>query len=169
MIKIKKIDMNSKRGKRAVSPVIATVLLIMLVLILAIIILLWSRGFIKEKILKFDKPIENVCGEVSITTFVNDDAGNSYTYGFTNNGNVPIYSVDVKISSGGGSDTVRAGLDEGGQVDAGLSTILSGIPPIVDGTTEEVKIIPILLGKNKDGAIKEFTCPERSAFVLWGA
>lgn len=152
---------NIKRGKKAVSPVIATVLLIMIVIILAIIIMLWSKGFIKEKILKFDKPIENVCNEVSIKTFVNDDL----TYGFTNTGNVPIYSVDVKISEKGSSKIVRAGQTEKGQVDIGLSTILE-IEPITPDI-EEIKIIPILLGKNKDGMIKEFTCPEQSSFVLW--
>ncbi len=162
---------NNKRGrkaenrflqkKKAVSPVIATVLLIMIVIILAIIILLWSRGFIKEKVLKFDKPIENVCSEVKIKTFVNDDN----TYGFTNNGNVPIYAVDVKMSSGGSSDTFRADQAKKGQVDVGISTILD--TPQIIGTTTEVKIIPVLLGKNKDGAVKEFTCPENAAFVLW--
>lgn len=156
---------NIKRGKKAVSPVIATVLLIMMVIILAIIIMLWSRGFIKEKILKFDKPIENVCNEVSIKTFVNDDG--TGTYGFTNTGNVPIYSVDVKISEKGSSKIVHAGPNEKGQVDIGLSTILD--TEAIDSDTTEVKIIPILLGKNKDGAIKEFTCPEQSAFVLWEA
>lgn len=156
-----------KRNKKAVSPVIATVLLIMMVVIIAIIILLWSRGFIKEKLLKFDKPIENVCNEVSIKTFVNDD----YTYGFTNAGNVPIFAVDVKISEGGGSRIVHADQTKNGQVDIGLSTILNvgDENKIIDGTTTEVKIIPILLGKNKEGAIKEFTCPEKAAFVLWEA
>src|SRR3989344_7688515 len=158
---------KQKRGRKAVSPVIATVLLIMIVIILAIIILLWSRGFIKEKILKFDKPIENVCSEVSIRTFVNDDdTGSGFSYGFTNIGNVPVYAVDVKISEGGSSEIVHAGQLEGGQVDVGLSTILEGVPGIQKDVTSKVKIIPVLLGKNKDGAIKEFTCPEQSAFVL---
>ncbi|MDD5191960.1 MAG: hypothetical protein PHH54_04950 [Candidatus Nanoarchaeia archaeon] len=153
-----------KRGKKGVSPVIATVLLIMIVIIIAIIILLWSQGFIKEKLLKFDKPIENVCSEVSIKTFVNED----YTYGFTNIGNVPIYAVDVKISEGGNSRIVRADQTKNGQVDIGLSTKLS-VEAIDPTTTTEVKIIPILLGKNKEGGIKEFTCPEQAAFVLWEA
>lgn len=153
-----------KIKKKAVSPVIATVLLIMIVIILAIIIMLWSRGFIKEKILKFDKPIENVCNEVSIKTFVNED----YTYGFTNNGNVPIYAVEIKITEKGSSEIIRAGQDKNGQVNIGLSTVLD-VLPIDPDEDEEVKIIPVLLGKNKDGAIKEYTCPEQSAFVLWEA
>ena len=153
-----------KRGKKAVSPIVATVLLIMMVIILAIIILLWSRAFIKEQILKFDKPVETVCSEVSIKTFVNDD----FTYGFTNTGNVPIYAIDVKISKKGSSEIIPVGHDDGGYVDIGLSVMLN-THEIVEGETTEVKIIPILLGKNKEGAVKEYTCPEQTGFVLWEA
>ena len=163
-MKTKKLGLGKKRSEeKAVSPIIATVLLIMLVIILAIIILLWSRGWIKEKILKFDKPIENVCGEVKIRTFVNPDGT---TYGFTNIGNVPIYAVNVKITEGGDSKTIRADKDSGGQVSPGISTNLN-TESINPGTTTEVKIIPILLGKNKDGAVKEFPCPEQSGIVLF--
>ena len=151
-----------RKNKRGVSPIVSTVLLIMLVIILAIIILLWSRGFIKEKILKFDKPIENVCSEIGIRTFVNDDL----SYGFTNIGNVPIYAVDVKVSTGGKSDIYPVGQSGGGKVDPGLSTILEGAPSI-DADTEEIKIIPVLLGKTKSGAIKEKSCIDRAEFVVW--
>ncbi len=152
-----------RKNKRGVSPIVSTVLLIMLVIILAIIILLWSRGFIKEKVLKFDKPIENVCSEVSIRTFVNDDL----SYGFTNIGNVPIYAIDVKVSAGGKSDIYPIGQSGGGKVDPGLSTILEGGPDIDGGTTEEIKVIPVLLGKTKAGAIKEKSCIDRAEFVVW--
>jgi len=148
---------NKKRGKRAISPIISTVLLIMIVIILAIIILLWSRGFIKEQILKFGKPVENVCSEVSIRTFVNEDLEKSF--GFTNIGNVPIYAVDLKTSSGASSDIDR--ID--GQTDVGLSKIIDGYSY---DAYEEVKIIPVLLGKTKSGGVKEYTCPERAGFVI---
>ncbi len=153
----KKVENRFLQKKKAVSPVIATVLLIMMVIILAIIILLWSRGFIKEKVLKFDKPIENVCGEVSIKTFVNEDN----TFGFTNIGNVPINAVDVKITKEGSSNVYPVD----SRVNVGLSTILDTVPESYSDA-EEVKIIPILLGKNKDGAIKEYTCPEANGFVV---
>ena len=136
----------------------------MLVIILAIIILLWSRGFIKEKILKFDKPIENVCAEVSIRTFVNADDN---TYGFTNIGNIPIHAVDIKTTKKGGSDITHVGMAGGGKVDIGLSTIFQGIEPINDAEDEEIKLIPVLLGETKSGAVKEYTCPERNGFVVW--
>ena len=46
------------RGKRGLSPVIASVLLIALVLVLASIIFMWARGFISEQIEKFGNPVE---------------------------------------------------------------------------------------------------------------
>jgi len=155
--------MIKRNDKRGISPVVTTVLLIMLVIILAMIILLWSRGFIKEKVLKFDKPIENICAEVSIRTFVNADN----TFGFTNIGNIPINSVDIKTTTKGGSDINNVGMEGGGKVDIGLSTIFKDIDPINKAVDEEIKIIPILLGETKSGAIKEYTCPERNGFVVW--
>jgi len=157
-----------KRGnKKGISPVVSTVLLIMVVIILAIIILLWSRGFIKEKILKFDKPIENVCSEVSIKTFVNDD----YSFGVSNIGNVPIYAIDLKIMKKGGSKVYRIEESRGGKINVGLSNILeqeNGDPFYINTAEDkEIKVIPILLGKNKDGAVKEYTCPEQTASVVW--
>ena len=44
------------KDKRAISPVVATVLLIVLVLILAAIIFLWARGFVGEQVEKFGEP-----------------------------------------------------------------------------------------------------------------
>ena len=152
----KKRKSNKKKG---VSPVIATVLLIAMVIIIAIIILAWSWSFLEEKILKFEKPIENVCSEVSIRTFVNDDAGKSF--GFSNIGNVPIFAVDLKLSDlgSGNSDVIRIN----GQVDVGLSKTLDGYSY---NNYEEVKIIPVLLGKTQSGAVKEYTCPEKASFVV---
>jgi len=156
-ILLKREEDEKMKKKRGLSPVISTVLLIMIVLILAAIIILWARGFIKEKVLKFDKPIENVCTEVSIKTFINDDD----SFGFTNIGNVPIYAIDLKISGGGSSDVYK--IQE--KVDAGYSFVFDDQLYTYD-PTKEFKIIPILIGKTKDGGVKEFSCPERAGFVV---
>lgn len=143
--------------KRGISPVISTVLLIMVVIILAAIIILWAQGFIKEKVLKFDKPIENVCSEVSIKTFINNDE--PQTFGFTNIGNVPIHAIDLKINRGWDSEIQK--IEE--RVDAGFSMMIEGHFYNPD---EEVTIIPILLGKTKDGGVKEYSCPDSAGFVV---
>jgi flagellin-like protein len=142
---------NTKKG---VSPVVSTVLLIALVLILAVIILLWSKSFIKERILKFDKAIETVCSEVNIETF-NEDG----QFGFSNTGNVPVYAVDLKTSLGGSSNIQRL---EDLKIGPGMSTQLGENY----GDYEEIKIIPILIGKTKSGATKEYACPESNSFVI---
>ena len=43
-----------KRGKKGLSPIIATVLLIVITLIIAMIIFLWAKNFIGEKTKKFN-------------------------------------------------------------------------------------------------------------------
>jgi flagellin-like protein len=152
------------RDKKAVSPVISTVLLILIVIILAVIILLWSRGFIKEKILKFDKPIEEDCKEVSLKTFINPDNSG---FGFTNNGNVPIYAIQLKISDKtSGSSEIRR-IDD--NVDSGVSKMIDEPYYESDGITplyKEVKIIPVLLGKTSAGAVKEYSCPDSGGIVV---
>lgn len=143
--------------KKAISPLVSTVLLIMIVIILAVIILLWSRGFIKEKLTKFDKPVENVCSEVSIKTFLNEDESSSF--GFTNIGNVPIYAVDLKLTGNGKTEVKRIAK----KADVGLSVNIEGYDY---NEYEEVAIIPVLLGKSSSGGVKEYTCPERTGFVV---
>jgi flagellin-like protein len=144
------------KRKKGVSPMVSTVLLIMIVIIIAIIILIWGRGWIKEKLLKFNKPVENVCPDVSIKPFVNPDN----SYGFTNTGNIPIYQVDLKITARGSSSVTR--IDK--SANPGASVILGN--DYGDSNIEEIKIIPVLLGKTSSGKQKQYTCPEQTAVVV---
>lgn len=137
---------------------VSTVLLIMIVVIIAIIILIWARGWIKEKLLKFNKPIENVCGDVSIKPFVNPDN----SYGFTNTGNIPIYQVDLKKTERGASSVTR--IEQ--SANPGASVTLGGAGSYLAGDIEEIKIIPVLLGKTSTGKQKQYTCPEQSSVVV---
>ena len=56
--------------KRALSPVITTVLLILVAIILALLIWFWARSAIGEQISKFDgnsdRPIDEVCNLVNL-------------------------------------------------------------------------------------------------------
>jgi len=128
--------------KKGVSPVISTILLISLVILIALIILLWYQGFFKEKLLKFDKPIERVCEEISIRAF--EENGN---IGFTNIGNTPLYKIDVILGSQGSSQIQE--LDK--RINPGDSINL-------EYQGDEIEIIPILLGRTKSGDKKEFKC-----------
>jgi len=143
------------KSKKAVSPVVSTVLLIVIVVILAIIIFLWARGFIKEKVEKFDKPIEMICSEVNFRA--------SYIGGklsIVNRGNVPIYNLNVKKEKPGTSDIIS--LSRPINLGAGASASES-VP--VSGDYEKIIIIPVLLGKsgNKN---KQYTCPENNGVEI---
>ena len=162
--------MRSIKNKSGISPIISTVLLIMIVIILAIIILLWSRGFIEEAISKEiagnKKDVKQFCSEISIKSIINDDG----SFGFTNNGNVPIYKVNLKLEEKGTGTSSVDKLDRtlGGLVNPGFSTLLEQSEGVYYnyGTYEEVKILPVLLGKSKSGGITEFACPEVNGFVI---
>ena len=156
-------------GKKAVSPVISTVLLILIVIILAVVILLWSRGFIKEVLTKEIggeiKRTDQLCAEIKTKTILNEVDG---SFGFHNIGNVPIYSLNVKLSGNGESEIKKIDPEDGGSVNPGFGTLIKD-PDTGDYIHyfdyEEVKIIPILLGKSKSG-IKPFECDERNGFVI---
>jgi flagellin-like protein len=156
---------NRMRKEKAVSPVIATVLLIMIVIILAIIILLWSRSFIKETILKevqgVSKNAEQFCPEVQLRPDISEDA--SGTFGFTNTGNIPIYSYKIKLVSKGGSETKKVD-GAAGLVNPGFGTTIGGVLPFSE--YEQIKIIPILLGKTSSGTLEPFECPEVNGVSL---
>jgi flagellin-like protein len=150
------------KNKKAISPIISTVILIMIVVILAIIILLWARGFLQEAILKeisgTEKRVQQFCGEVGITRIVEGDS-----FGFTNSGNVPIYKVNLKTTSGGTSTIEEIAPDAGGLVNPGFATIFEGKKY---SDYSEIKVIPIILGKSKSGGINQFPCPEKNGFVI---
>jgi len=154
--------------KRGVSPMVSTVVLIMIVVVLAIIVLLWYQGFRGEQILKFsdgvEKPIEKLCSDVGIRSFVNEDS-EPKSFGFHNIGNVPIYSINLKITKNDGTSIVeKLGSSQGGKVDTGLSTTFKDIEYLSDWN--EAKIIPVILGKTKSGVIRQFTCPEDLGVII---
>ena len=149
--------------KKAVSPVVSTVLLILIVIVLAAIIFVWSRSFIKEAITKniggTDKSVDQVCSsELNLKSFVNPDG----SFGFTNNGNVPIYGFSLKLvdKTGGNSNVVN---DYNNQsVNPGKSITVNSYNY---NNYYKVEIIPILLGKSSGGN-QQYPCPETNAVVV---
>ena len=145
-------------NKKALSPVIATVLLISLVLVLAAIIFLWARAFIPETLQKFESPIEDACKSV---VFVADYSNNQIT--IQNNGRVPIQSIQVGIKRGIGSlEYVEVGSTGPAVVSAGTRTFdVSGV-----SSGDELVIIPVLLGKTSKEEIKAFACGDENAQTI---
>ena len=144
-----------QENRKAVSPVIATILLIALVIIIALIVFQWMKGFTKEAVTKFDGTnIELVCDDVQF------DAGYSVeTLTISNLGNVPIYNFNIKAEYDGGHDTLdlKATNNFDGLIQGG---VFSDSVAFQNSPTKIV-LIPILLGVNKEGEQKTQACEER--------
>lgn len=151
------------RDKKAISPVITTVLLVMLVLIIATIILLWYKGvFSTEHILKFDKPAEQTCNDIAVKTYI-DDLGN---FSVTNIGNIAVYKIDLKLyPKDSGSSEIHTIENPGSAV-----LPVGGAYEFSDYESydkyDKVYLIPIILGKDEDGNVKEYTCPKSSQILI---
>ena len=147
--------MKKRIDKKAVSPVIASVLLIGIVVVMSVIIFLWFRGFTQESVTKFDKNIALVCEEVDFQA--------TYSGGkisVSNTGNVPLYDLKVKISSGGNFETKDLSAVDSSWPDSGLvqgrafsSSDVSGSL----GSPNSLTFTPVLIGSEQ----KTHVCEER--------
>ncbi len=159
--------MIKKKNKSGVSPVIATVLLITMVVVIALIIFLWFRNINKEAITKFEGTnVEIVCNDV-----VFESGYSSGELDVINSGNVPLYSMKLRIFKEGSYNTndlqeitdsnwPAKGLNPGATFS---STTLSGF---IDGA-DKVLLIPVLLGISEEtGEEKIYTCGDDFAREL---
>ena len=146
-------SMKRGNGKRGLSPVIASVLMIMLVLVLASMIFLWARGFISEQIEKFGKPVDELCGSVDFRV---EKIGSELE--ILNRGNVDIWHLDVKMFKDGNSEISKFDF----QVNAG-DAVKEDITLVMEDGTEpdETIVYPAILGsvRGKDSN-QAFTCTE---------
>jgi len=145
------------KKKSGLSPVVATVLLIAMVIVLALIIFLWFRSMAQEAITKFDgKNVELVCDDVVFEA--------SYSGGtllVQNNGQVPIYAMNLREEEAGGHST--------GKISTGDGWPSKGLNPgrtfshVMTFATDVNKLIfiPVLIGNNDDGVAKTYVCDKR--------
>lgn len=150
--------------KKGLSPVVATVLLIAIVIVIGLIVFLWFKGTVSEAVTKFGgKNIQLVCEDVSFDA--DYSGGNIY---LSNSGNVPIYQIKAKISSGGSHSThiigegdpdwPAEGLNQGGAYSGPLGTTVS--------SGDEILLIPVLVGVTESEGEKSHTCDDRHGYKL---
>lgn len=145
------------RGTKAVSPVITTILLVLLVLILASIIVIWGFKFIPEALTKFERPIEEKCSE---TKFSAELAGSEIS--IINEGDVPVYRIGMKKEG-----KLRADVEYSDALNLLPGGTAKAKPDLAGyATGDKIDIIPILLGKTKEGKIQEYSCAESSWQVI---
>jgi|TARA_B100001971_G_C18223406_1_gene558735 flagellin-like protein len=142
-------------NKKAVSPVIATVLLIGLVIVIALIIFLWFKGLTQEAITKFDKNVELVCDDVKFEA--------DYSEGIlsiSNIGNTPIYGIKVKISESENYETKDLNdLSEWPSTGLNQGRTFSGDISFNIANADSITLIPVLVGSSESGE-RTYTCDE---------
>jgi len=145
---------KTMKNKRGISPVIATVLLIAMVVIIGIIIFLWIRGIVDEKVEKFGRNIDLVCNDVK---FQASYKSISKTLTISNIGNVPIFDFDLKATEGRSHVTYDLSKESSTWPAKGL--LQGGVfsEAITIGNPEKIIVIPVLLGSSDDGE-KSYTC-----------
>ena len=152
-----------KRGnsKRALSPVVASVLLVALVLVLASIIFLWARGFIGEQIEKGDKSISAMCEEVSFSFDLIEDPrsiSGKYQIELVNNGNIPIFKFTIVKKLAGTEERFDYDITVQPQkaIREPLNLLIDGKEP------EQVTIYPVLLGEVVgENSNRGYTCNDQ--------
>lgn len=145
----------SSKNRRGLSPAITTILLIVMIIVIIGIIFLWFRGMVEEGVTKFGKNVQLVCGDVNF-----DARYSSGTLNVVNNGNVPIYNVNLKITNSDGSFTTKSAKDMGTDFNWPPKGLNQGqtFSGTVDTTgANKITVFPILIGTTSSGK-KTFIC-----------
>ncbi len=150
--------------KRGVSPVIATIILVGIVISLGLVIFAWFRGFVKEEGTKFGKNVQLVCEDVRFEASYNAETG---MLDIANNGNVPIYSLKIKLEGGGSYETLditdmisdwpETGLLQGGSKSCDIESFVSG--------KSKITVTPVLVGTSGSGE-RIYPCEEQYGYEI---
>jgi len=156
------MDRMGKVNKKGLSPVIATVLLISIALVLAVIIFLWARSFVGEAVSKEKYGrIELACADIKFRAEAfATSPGYAQTIDVVNDGNVPIYGVDIRRKDVGTIESVK-------KFD---STIGNGKTQSINvssssfSVNDELQLTPIIVGTAGETK-KTYTCTDYSVDV----
>jgi len=147
-----------KMGKKGLSPVVATILLVALVVTIGFTVFLWFNNLTEEVITKFDnKNIKLVCDDVQF------QAGfQGMTLSIFNSGNVPIYNMKIKVGVTGNYQVYDLSEIADSWPSTGLGQGQSFAQDISTQAIDQTKIIviPELIGSSKEGD-KTYVCEER--------
>jgi flagellin-like protein len=146
------------REKKAISSIVATMLLILITIILASIVFLWMRGITEEAITKFDGTnIKLICEEVQFdANYYNE------TLYILNTGNIPIYKIKVQSF---GTGTYNTETLAGTWPEVGLRQGETFSDTIVTSNINKIILIPVLIGHSKKGDVA-YTCEDRFGHEL---
>lgn len=151
-------------GKRGVSAVVASVLLILLVMVLTAIIFSWARGFVEDKTGEVDGPNNKMCEYLDFVAVVVSASGNFRDVDAINRGNVDIDSFEYKMHYKDGNSEV---FFSNVSILAGSSlSITEDFSGIVFSDIEKIEIFPAL---GFSGS-KKIVCRDESIYLSgWSA
>jgi len=161
-----------KKRERAVSPLIATVLMIGIVVMAMSIILVWSKKFIGEQIEKYGSRIDVVCERLDYKAELYNTEPGVYAVVINNRGNDNIHQVNLKVIKGGNS-AVKAFTPKDGKIakkETGNVTFsISSFPEKFSGGFDKVEVTPVLLGTGaKTNKPKLSVCKDKAMVLKLG-
>ena len=162
-----------RKDKRAISPIVATVILISIAIVLALVIWLFVKGFVSELVVKLGKPAATVCEEdVFIDASLEFDSGSGAVKNVIveNNGNVPIAGFNLELERRGKAKRNYYPC----AIFVGQSSPTS--PPCIDviasdfegleQNCETATVIPVLLGQGQSSGKDKLSTCETKAVTL---
>ena len=144
-------------GKKGISPLIATVLLIGFTVALAAVVILWGSGFFSKLTISADEQSTNslLCATdlKFVVTKVNcgDSITNPVTPGsvtIDNRGTTDIKGVSLRFFDSTGDSTFTTNYDDCGDSTVGCTTTNKGIPTIARLQVKTLKLSALSLPKN---------------------
>jgi hypothetical protein len=146
-----------KNNKKALSPVIATMLLVALSVVLGSIIFLWARSFIGESITKDGEDVLNSCKDLDLEIEIVRGVG-ADTVRVANNGGVPLYRLKITGDNIDENDPVMVGSLLGINIKSGATWENSEIWAGYFSAGEVVRVIPLIAGEDSSGEVDSFEC-----------
>ncbi|MEI6849634.1 MAG: archaellin/type IV pilin N-terminal domain-containing protein [archaeon] len=159
------------KNKKGLSPVIATTLLILIAVIIALIIFLWVKAFIGEKIQKDlgagPEAIENFCGADQLVFSANAIlSGSDLKIELQNSGNIPIQGIQVARKGLASVKIIGNASFSGGPLTSGDDSSLT-VPANGIAKGNSVRVVAVLLGILQDGSSKkEYACSNNYVEVV---
>lgn len=137
-------------GKRGLSPIIATVLLISLTLALAIIIFFWAREFVGESVQKDGQAVELLCDETNFVIEVFDG-----TMWIENQGDIALGGFEVRSENSAAGDIVKSQ-----EIPEGLAPGQATSFSVAANPGDVLFVVPILQGETSTER-KSHVCDEQ--------
>ena len=148
------------KKKKGLSPIITTVILIALVIAIISIVFFWFRGMVEEGVTKFGKNIQLVCEDIEFkATYENG------MLSLVNEGNIPIYNINVKITKDGNYETIDLRTNLAWPSEGLRQGIAKEINIGQQESDQNLELTPVLVGTSQSGK-KMFICGGQYGKIL---